>query len=58
MFNKRHDKSIIKKAFDELRHDDYLKKMVQNDPLFKLQLTKAPTDTIYTINKLFKDIDQ
>jgi hypothetical protein len=31
--------------------------MVQNDPLFKQQIAKAPIDTIYTINKLFKDID-
>ena len=32
--------------------------MVENDPLFKSQLKNAPTDTIYTINKLFIDIDQ
>ena len=32
--------------------------MVENDPLFKSQLKGAPTDTIYTINKLFIDIDQ
>jgi hypothetical protein len=35
IFNKRRDKSVIKKAFDELRHDEYMKQMVQNDPLFK-----------------------
>ena len=32
--------------------------MVENDPLFKSQLKNAPNDTIYTINKLFNDIDQ
>lgn len=32
--------------------------MVENDPLFKSQLKSAPTDTIYTINKLFIDIDK
>ena len=32
--------------------------MVENDPLFKSQLKGAPNDTIYTINKLFIDIDQ
>ena len=32
--------------------------MVDNDPQFRSQLKDAPTDTIYTINKLFIDIDQ
>ena len=32
--------------------------MVENDPLFKSQLKNAPTDTIYTINKMFINIDQ
>ena len=32
--------------------------MVENDPLFKSQLMSAPTDTKFTINKLFIDIDE
>jgi hypothetical protein len=35
IFNKRRDKSMTQTALDELKHDNYLKKMVQNDPLFQ-----------------------
>ena len=58
IFNNRKDKSVMQQALSELKHDKNLKKMVENDPLFKSQLKNAPTDTIYTINKLFIDIDE
>ena len=32
--------------------------MVEIDPVFKQQLCNAPPDTIFTINKMFVNIDK
>jgi hypothetical protein len=57
-FNSLKEKSIVQQANVDHKNNQNIKKMLDYDPYFKLQLQNVPADTIYTINKMFIDIDK